>query len=162
MLEASGVIVAFEGDQALVQVDQSGCGRCHEPGGCGGNPLNQLFGNAPRCFRVQNPGGLAVGACVTLVIAEGAIRRSAMRAYAQPLIVLFLGAFIGLWLNGEGGAIFGALIGLLCAGLMLRHAHMNSASAPRDRPYIKHHAQVLSVQSDFYHSGRDGRSRECK
>ena len=133
MLEASGVVVALEGEYALVQVDQSGCGRCHEAGGCGGNPLNKLFGNTSRRFRVMNPGNSAIGDCVTVVISEGSIRHGAVRAYVLPLVGLFSGAFLGLALAGELGAMFGALVGLLLAGLILRHA----LAEPRELPSIR-------------------------
>lgn len=134
MLEANGVVIALEGEYALVQVDRSGCGRCHEVGGCGGNQLDKLFGNTLSRFQVKNPGNSSVGDCVTLVIAEGSIRRSAIRAYVLPLIALFSGAFLGLTLAGEAGAMLGALVGLLLAGLTLRHTRTN----PLDLPSIRH------------------------
>ena len=143
MLEAKGVIVALEGEYALVQVDQSGCGRCHEVDGCGGNPLNKLFGETSRRFRVMNPGNSVVGDCVTLVMAEGSIRRGAVQAYVLPLIGLFTGAFLGLALAGEPGAMLGALTGLFIAVLILRHASSSASEMPsirqetRDRKLIK-------------------------
>ena len=36
MNETKGTITALDGDYALVRIADAGCGRCHEPGGCGG------------------------------------------------------------------------------------------------------------------------------
>lgn len=133
MPEARGVVVALEDGYAQVQVDASGCGRCHEAGGCGGNPLNQFFGKPTRLFRTLNPENSVIGECVTLVIADGSIRRSAVRAYVWPLILLLLGAFVGLALDGELGAMLGALVGLLGAVLTLRRACLATQNLPTIR-----------------------------
>ncbi len=138
MIDASGTITALDGNYAIIRMDEAGCGRCHEPGGCGGNPLSQVFCNVPRTFRVLNPGNSAVGSRVTVVIAEGSVRRSATLAYGLPLLALFLGAVGGSALAGETGAIIGSLGGLLCAWLALRYAQRSGALDQRSQPYIRY------------------------
>ena len=38
-----GVVRSLDGENAIVEPDQGGCGRCHEKGGCGGQQLTQIF-----------------------------------------------------------------------------------------------------------------------
>ena len=80
MIDAQGTITAVNGDTAEVLMDETGCGRCHEEGGCGGHNIGKMLCASPRTFQVVNPGNSAVGDRVTVVIAEGAVRRSATAA----------------------------------------------------------------------------------
>lgn len=138
MIDAQGTVVARDGDHAIVRMDEAGCGRCHEEGGCGGNNLGKMLSRAPRTFRVLDPGKSAIGDCVTVVIAEGVVRRSAISAYGLPLLVLFLGAIGGSFLAGETGAILGSLAGLLCSWMVLRYVHLCRESDSRFQPFIKY------------------------
>lgn len=136
-IDATGVIIELDGDYAMVRMDETGCGRCHEPGGCGGNNIGKMFCSAPRVFRVFNPAQTSVGMRVTIVIAEGAVRRSAALAYGLPLLALFLGAFCGAAVAGETGSIIGAICGLFVAWMGLRFAHRLRSSSRLFQPYIQ-------------------------
>ncbi len=137
MSEAQGTVIGLEGEYALVRMDDSGCGRCHETGGCGGQRLEKMFCHTPVAYRLSNPGSAQVGERVTVVIADGAIGRSAAQAYGFPLFALFVGAFGGLGLAGEIGAIAGAALGLFLGWLALRcRAHGRDADMTI-RPHIK-------------------------
>ena len=138
MIDAQGIITACHGDTAEVLMDETGCGRCHEDGGCGGNNLGKMLCSSPRTFRVLNPGKSAVGERVTIVIAEGAVRRSAVLAYVIPLLALFAGALGGSALAGDVGAIAGAVAGLLGAWLVLRRAQARTTPDRRFEPYIRY------------------------
>ena len=138
MIDAPGTVVAVDGEYALVSMDETGCGRCHEEGGCGGNNIGKMFCNAPRTFRVLNPGRSAVGDRVTIVIAEGVVRRTAALAYGLPMLALFAGALMGSALAGESGAIIGAISGLLCAWLGLRYLQASGAADKNSQPYIRY------------------------
>ncbi len=120
MIGVTGTVVSLDGDYAFVRMDEVGCGRCHEEGGCGGNNIGRMFCSSPRLFRVRNPGKSAVGDHVSIVIEAGVVRRSAALAYGLPLLLLFLGAFSGLFFAGETGAIIGAVLALSCSWLVLR------------------------------------------
>ncbi|MRD72852.1 Fis family transcriptional regulator [Rhodocyclus tenuis] len=121
MVDASGTVTALDGDFALVQMDEGGCGRCHEPGGCGGGPnIGRMFCSAPRNFRALNPQRLSVGARVRVTIADGAVRRSALVAYAIPLLLFLAGAIGGAFLAGELASFAGAVFGLLAGWMLLR------------------------------------------
>ena len=132
MIEAQGTVVALDGIYALIRRDETGCGRCHEEGGCGGNSLGEIFCSTPQTYRVLNPGNSCVGNRVTVVVAEGAVRQSVVLVYLIPLLALFVGAFGGLALVGEVGAIAGSLAGLVCAWLILRYLRVK-----HPHPYIK-------------------------
>ena len=138
MIDAPGTIISLDGEYALVSMDETGCGRCHEEGGCGGNNIGKMFCNAPRTFRVLNPGHSAIGDRVTVVIAEGVVRRSAAIAYGLPLLALFAGALIGSALAGEMGAMIGAISGLSCAWVGLCYAQRRGSSDKRAQPYIRY------------------------
>lgn len=137
MIDVPGKISALDGDYAIVQVEESGCGRCHETGGCGGNNVGRLFCNAPRSFRVLNPGKSAIGDSVKIAIDEGAVRRSAALAYGLPLLLLFIGALGGSVLAGETGAILGSISGLFLSWLVMRLALVRVTRDQRSQPHIR-------------------------
>lgn len=138
MIDAQGIITACHGDTAEVLMDETGCGRCHEDGGCGGNNIGKLLCNSPRTFEVLNPGQSAIGERVTVVIAEGAVRRSALLAYVVPLLALLVGALGGSAVAGDVGAIAGAVAGLLGAWWALRRAQARATPDRRFVPYIRY------------------------
>ena len=138
MLEATGTITALDGAYATVRMDETGCGRCHEEGGCGGNNFGKMLCSSPQSFRILNPGNAPLSSRVTVVIADGAVRRSALLGYGMPLLALFAGAAGGMALLGEAGAIGGAIIGLGVAWLALYFARIRRAPDTRFQPYIKY------------------------
>lgn len=145
MHETSGVVVALDGDFAIVRLEaSSGCGRCHEPGGCGGgaNIGRMLCSTESRDFRALNPECVPVGASVRLTIADGAVRRSAVLAYGIPLLALFAGALAGNALAGEAGSIAGALAGIVVGWLVLRRDRRVSAIDPDMQPVIRRASAV--------------------
>lgn len=137
MIDAHGTIISNDGDYAIVQMDETGCGRCHESGGCGGNNIGRMLCVSPRNFRVLNPKRLSVGGRVTVAVAEGSVRRSAAIAYVFPLLTLFLGAFCGFFVAGDIGAIAGALGGLLLSVCAIPVLMARGATERRAAPFIR-------------------------
>ena len=137
MIDAQGTVVAVDGEYAVVQMDEAGCGRCDEPGGCGGHNIGRMLCVTPRTFRVLNTGQASIGTRVTVVIAEGAVRRSAAFAYGIPLLFLFIGAVGGTVVAGEIGAIAGSVGGLLVSGLTIRTVLMRGKADQHAYPYIR-------------------------
>lgn len=133
------VVRAISGDDVIVEVEQGGCGRCHEAGGCGGQHLTQMMCVTPRTFHVRNSGA-RVGDHVTVAIASHALARGATMAYIWPLTGLLGGAAIGMALAGDLGALAGAASGLVLAWLAvwtkLRVGQQDSGFSPYlvDRP----------------------------
>lgn len=137
MTEAQGSIIEIDGDYAVVRMDETGCGRCHEKGGCGGQNISQMFCAVPRTFRVLNPQKQVVGARVCVAIADGAVRSTAALVYGLPLATLFLGALLGVQLWGEPGGMMGAVAGLACGWFVLRRRQAQRARDERFQPFIR-------------------------
>jgi sigma-E factor negative regulatory protein RseC len=126
----------LDGDEALVEVEQGGCGRCHEEGGCGGQQLTQMFCSGPKHYRVANPHGAQIGDQVTVAIASGTVRKTANLAYGLPLTVTIAGAAIGTQISGDVGAMIGALVGVVGAVFYIRHRAQAAGGNLATRPYI--------------------------
>jgi sigma-E factor negative regulatory protein RseC len=137
MIDAEGTITSLEDGFAIVQMDEVGCGRCHEDGGCGGHNIGKMFCSTPRTFRVLNPAKATIGQRVRVTVPEGAVRRSAVYAYGFPLISLFAGAIFGSLLAGEIGAIFGALVCLLATWFALWRSQSTQQQDERFQPTIR-------------------------
>lgn len=130
------VVRGLDGQQALVEVEQGGCGRCHEKGGCGGQHLTQMFCGGARSYRVENTVNAEIGDHVTVAIAAGSVRRTANLAYGAPLLALIAGALLGTSLAGNLGAMLGAACGLVLAVLYIRIRTRGGAESLANRPYI--------------------------
>jgi sigma-E factor negative regulatory protein RseC len=137
MIDAEGTVTALDREFAIVRMDEGGCGRCQEEGGCGGNNLGRMLCSTPQTFRVLNPGNAAVGQRVRVSVPEGAVRQSALVAYGLPLIALFLGAMGGSALAGEVGAIAGSLTGLFATWYVLWRSQASQARNKRFHPTIR-------------------------
>lgn len=109
------IVRSVSGAEAIVEIESTGCGRCDEPGGCGGGKKADLFCRS-RTYRVLNPVGAHAGELVNVAIADGVIAQSATRAYVVPLLCLLFGAVLGRLLGdstlGEAATIGGAVLGL--------------------------------------------------
>ena len=130
------IVRELDTDGALVEVEQGGCGRCHEKGGCGGQSLTQMFCSEPKRYRVVNDIGAGVGDRVVVAIAAGSVRKSANLGYVLPLTATIAGALLGMQLGEDPGAMLGAAAGLLLSFLYIgrRTATGNGFSATR--PHI--------------------------
>lgn len=131
-----GIVRALDGQQADVEVEQGGCGRCHEKGGCGGQSLTRMFASGPRRYRVDNQFGAAVGEQVTIAIANGTVRRAANLAYGVPLLAGIAGALVGTGLFGDPGGMLGALLAFLLAMIFVRHYSKNRSGNSSEHPHI--------------------------
>lgn len=136
MSEAQGTVTAVDGDYAIVQTEEGGCGRCQEPGGCGSVSVGRMFCSAPRTWRVLNPRGAAVGEKVSISVATGAVGASALLIYVLPLVALIGGAVLGAALMADVGAIAGAAAGLLVAWRLVIHQQKQRHCDPRFHPHI--------------------------
>lgn len=132
-----GTVVAIEGHEAVVEVAHGGCGRCHEPGGCGGVQLTQALCVSPRHYRLPFDGiPLAAGDRVVIDIAPGAVRRTANLVYGLPLLATVLGAAVGTALADDLGGVLGALCAATLAFLQVRRRSRTLLAETGDRPHI--------------------------
>ena len=129
------IVRAVEGDDALVEVESGGCGRCHEEGGCGGNNLTQMMCAGPKSYRVARSGA-AVGEHVLVAIGAGAVRSSANIAYVVPLLGLLVGAVVGMQFGGDLGAMAGGAAGLVLAWLAGRYRLRHDLTGGEFHPHI--------------------------
>ncbi|WP_428828050.1 SoxR reducing system RseC family protein [Azonexus sp. IMCC34842] len=130
------VVRSVDGDQALVEVEQGGCGRCHEKGGCGGQHLTQMFCSGPKTYRVDNLVAASVGERVTVAIAAGSVRRTANLAYGVPLLSMLVGAALGTQIGGDLGAVLGAGGGLVLSVIYVRFRSRDGSGNFTQRPHI--------------------------
>lgn len=131
-----GVVRAVHGQQAEVVVEEGGCGRCHEEGGCGGQNLSRMFASGPRAYRVDNQLGVGVGERVTIAVAAGSVRRAANLAYGVPLLAAIVGALAGTTLFGDPGGIGGAVVAFAAAIAYVRQRAQASTGNPAESPHI--------------------------
>lgn len=130
------VVRALDGNEAIVEVESGGCGRCHEEGGCGGQNLTQMFCSGQKTYRADNPLGAEIGDRVTVAIAAGSVRRTANLAYGLPLLATIAGAVAGSSLGGDAGAMLGAVIALGLALYYVRFRSHDKAGNFSERPHI--------------------------
>lgn len=138
MTETQATVTALDGAYAIVRAEQQGgCGRCNEPGGCGGNNLVQMMCGAPREYRVLNPDGAKLGESVTVCVAEGVVSRTAVLMYGVPLVFLFLGTVVGsvLWGN-DWSAVAGGMAGLVTSWLIIKKTQRGVGDDRRFQPTI--------------------------
>jgi len=130
------VVRSLSGKDAVVEVAQGGCGRCHEEGGCGGQHLTQMFCAGPKTYRVDNQVGAMVGERVVVAVGAGSLRRTANLAYGLPLISAIAGAVLGMALGGDLAAILGAVTGLLLSFGYVAMRSRSSLDSLAERPHI--------------------------
>lgn len=122
MIEARGIVLRAGEDQAWVRVDDqpTGCGRCNEPGGCGGAKIAHAFGKPDEVFHVENPQHFVAGDRVRLQIDDGAALGAAAVTYGVPTLGALLGAGLGTWWAGNAGALTGLVLALIASVLFVR------------------------------------------
>lgn len=130
------IVRAVDGDQALVEVESGGCGRCHEEGGCGGQNLTQMFCSGPKTYRVENSAGAEVGDHVTVAVTAGSVRRTANFAYGLPLLATIAGATLGMALAGDVGAMAGAACCLALSFFYIGFRSRGNSGNISERPHI--------------------------
>jgi sigma-E factor negative regulatory protein RseC len=120
-MEAQAIVRQVEGSDAVIELASrsGGCGRCHEPGGCGGSSVvGQVFG--PRCsvFRVPNTIDAKPGEQVLVRLGDRDMLRAALMVYFLPIVMLVAGAFLGLTLAenaGDRATFLGGALGFVAA-----------------------------------------------
>ena len=111
----------------------SGCGPCHETGGCGGVSLAQPVCGKPKTLLVPDRLGLQINDRVLVKVPDAMLSRGAARAYLIPLMLLFAGSLLGgalfpvltpaPWqITADIGAIAGAGVGLIAAWWQLQRS----------------------------------------
>jgi len=151
MIEQTGLVVALQGDYALVEsARETACGGCAANADCGTSVLARVFSSRPVSLRVVNPVHAQVGDRVVIGISAGSLLRGSLALYMAPLAGLFAGALAGGWsgpvLFASGSELF-AVAGAACgfvAGLAWLRGFSRSTMNRNDyQPVILR--QVLPV-----------------
>lgn len=151
MSEAPGVVTRVEHGYAYVDVGPraAGCGRCHEPGGCGGGLTADRA--TSRTYRLPNRIGARVGDDVVLTIPGGALLKVSLLAYLFPVALVIAGAVTGAVVS-DAAAIGGGAVGLAFGVAMLNFAERRMSSARE--PLL-----AMRIKSCAFHSHEE--PRQC-
>lgn len=145
--ETRAIVLDVAGSDAIVEIEPAGCGRCHEPGGCGGQSLTRLFAGHARHYRVRNTCAAQPGDQVSLQIARTTLHQTANRAYVMPLLALIVFALLGNVLAGDSGAMTGAGTGLLLGWYGLRHWARQAPHAQADAGNLSRHPHLAAGEA---------------
>ncbi len=126
MSRCEAIVVAVSGTEAEVEVPERGhaCGSCKSADGCQTGLLGLTAG--PRRYRVENLIGARPGDRVALDVADGNLLRASLVSYLWPALLAIGGAVIGQMRGGDGAALAGMLIGLICGVILLRWSELRT------------------------------------
>lgn len=133
MQHVVGVVKSVQADEVWVQVGKAGCGRCDEPGGCGGVSIAQSLCGKEKQYRFVDNLGLKPGENVIVGIPSGALVRSVNYSYTLPLFLVMCFAGVGASYYQRDptlGGVVGVVVGLFVAWLVLRRAIKTGVTAP--------------------------------
>jgi sigma-E factor negative regulatory protein RseC len=122
-MEQSGFVKAVDGGHVLLEIEPaaSGCGACHAADACASRALMEPADGRCTVRWMPNHIGAHVGDRVVLTTADGTVGSVALLVYLLPALLLLAGAALGtVWSGTDGGAVLGALAGLVLAVLVLR------------------------------------------
>lgn len=120
MLEQSARVVRSSEQGVWVEAaDPEACGVCAGQG-CASRRIAELFQRVPRQYQVESRLHLSPGDSVIIGMPEGSVLRSALYLYGMPLVLMLGGALlVQFWFTGDAGAVAGAMVGLLVAGMLI-------------------------------------------
>lgn len=118
-MRVNGIVQRLDAGYAWVDVSVAqGCGRCHEPGGCGGVNLARPFAPISRSVRVINDIAARPGESVGVVIDDRVPLQAALCAYGWPVLGVIVGAVSGAVAAPDGHGDLLAALGALGGGLV--------------------------------------------
>jgi len=124
MKEEFEVIEIKNGTMTLKSNRPGGCHSCKSPGGCGAGIITNYV-DTPTSFQKPIRDDVSVGDFVTLEISSSALFSYAFMFYMFPILLLFVGSYIGMTIypeNEPSQIIFG-FTGFLSAILFNRYIH---------------------------------------
>lgn len=144
-MRVTGVVRRVEDDDAWVDVAvSSGCGRCNEPGGCGGVNIARPLALPSRSVRVANRIQAMPGDAVAVVVDDGVPLRAALLAYGWPVLGVMGGAAAGTLAASPGQGDLLASLGALAGGLVAYLAG-RARSRRQDAPQLRLERADLTV-----------------
>lgn len=140
MLHETGRVIGIDADGLWVETEkQSTCAKCSAKSGCGQKLLTEYTSQANLTvikaffFNGSDKEHWGVGDNVVLGVDDNALVKAAAVAYLTPLISMVLFALAAeelLTFANDANAVFGAVLGLIFGGLLVkvhsRHARADS------------------------------------
>lgn len=118
-MQVKGVVQRLDAGYAWVDVSVAqGCGRCHEPGGCGGINLASPLAPRSRSVRVVNDIAAQPGEAVGVVIDDQVPLQAALCLYGWPVLGVIAGAVCGAVVASNGSSDLLAALGALGGGVI--------------------------------------------
>lgn len=128
--EQQGVVIEINGNMAKVKSNRHG--DCKNCGACPGDGATVL--------EVQNPLGAKPGQRVVFEIKEENMLKAAFVVYILPIIAIFLGSMLGIWLATKlgqaeklfqiGGAVIGFILSVIYIKVFDRATNNNDKAKP--------------------------------
>lgn len=118
-MQVKGVVQRLDAGYVWVDVSVAqGCGRCHEPGGCGGVNLANPLAPRSRSVRVINDIEAQPGEAVDVVIDDRVPLQAALYVYGWPVLGVIAGAVCGAVAALNGNTDLSAALGALGGGVV--------------------------------------------
>lgn len=144
-MRVTGVVRRVEEGDAWVEVAVGGgCGRCNEPGGCGGVNVARPLALQSTNVRVANRIQARPGDTVAVVVDDGVPLRAALLAYGWPVLGIIGGAAAGTLAASPGQGDLLASLGALAGGLVAYLAG-RARSRRQDAPQLRLERPDLTV-----------------
>ena len=143
MIEEKAIVIAVEGDEALVQTQrQSACQSCSVKSGCGTSVLSKAIGKRVSQIKVNNTLNVKIGDEVVLGINDNALVQGSLLVYALPLVLLLVFAVAGeFWaqnqnLNSELISIVSGMLGFVIAIFITRFSILKTSFKNQVQPHL--------------------------
>ncbi len=132
MLKETGTVIAVDHDGLWVEtLKQSTCAKCAVKSGCGQQLMSKLSPSShsmtlvKAIFSEYSANDVwEEGDQVILGVNESALVLAALLAYGVPLVGLIVGALVGerfgFLQSNDMSSLFGAIVGLLCGGAVVK------------------------------------------
>jgi len=152
MIEETAIVVAIEGEQALLQTQRrSACHSCSVKQGCGTSVLAKVVGTRSSQISVDNTLQAQVGDEVLLGIQENALVSGSLLVYALPLVMLLIFAMAAEALAGWLGwqqelfSITAGAVGFIASIYLIRFGLDKTALKQRIQPHM---LRIVSLAAD--------------
>jgi sigma-E factor negative regulatory protein RseC len=144
MIFETGTVVSKNQDSLMVEtIQQTTCDSCSAQKGCGHTALSKLTGTKNEIRVLLGDvciDSLRLGQSVTIGIPERIVVKGALMVYLVPVI----GALTGAWMLGDEGktleqdlfSILGALIGLVCGGILVKMLVQKAQADVQSNPVL--------------------------
>lgn len=144
MIEENARVIAIENDMAMIEVQRKAvCDTCSVNKGCGTGILAKAMSNKRFQMRVRNTVDARVGDDVIVGIEDDMLVKSSFAVYIIPLLLLFIGAWIGentaaafASTSSEGLSILFGLAGMAVGFVWVRYFSRRISNDNRYQPLL--------------------------